>query len=489
MRIPPISEWTLYRFRFGLGYLLLALIVGLYIGLQGDLIPPGLGPSEKQSVIASANLQLDQLPTSVVDLPYHLMQKGSVFLFGVSPLGVRLPSLILGALSAIMVAIILRRWFKTNVALVAALVVLSSAWFIGTVRLGAPLVMVPFWTSLILLATTYIAQETPRWRAWKILLAFAAALSLYTPFMAYLFLAAIVASFSQPHLRYLVRRSSAFHITLGSLLFLAVLIPLGWGLFKDIAQLPQLLAIPANLPDPLQFVKDLFHAASNLFNPYNIQMGETITPLLSLTSIALLLMGGARLLKDAHSVRTHVLLIWGAILIPIAGFNPNNLIVLLIPALFVVAVGVHLIISYWYRLFPYNPYARLFGLIPLAVLIFTIVQFNNQRYVLGMLYSQQAAAVFNNDSFLAQKAVQNAPKDGPMTLVVPKSEEPLYKLIANQRPNTFVVDAEQVSLASGTWMIAESELSRMPALPGPTPDKLVVNDHKENSLRFRIYQR
>lgn len=489
MRIPPISEWTLYRFRFGLGYLLLALVVGLNIGLQGDLLPPGMGPSEKQSVISSANLPLDQLPTSVVDLPYHLLQKGSVFLFGVSPLGVRLPSLVLGALCALMVGLILKRWFKTNVAIVAALVVLSSAWFIGTARLGAPFIMVPFWTSLILLATTYIAQETPRWRAWKIILAFAAALSMYTPFMLYLFIAAIIASFSQPHLRYLVRRSSAFHITLGTLLFLAILVPLGWGLVKDWTQLWQLLAIPTNLPDPWQFIKDLMHAASNLFNPYNTTMGEVITPLLSLTSAALLLMGGARLLRDSHSVRTHVLLIWGAVLLPVISFNPDNLIFLLVPSLLVIAIGVHLIISYWYRLFPRNPYARVFGLIPLAVLVFAVVQFNNQRYVLGMMYSQQAAAVFNNDAYLAQKAVHQLPTEGALTMVVPSGEEPLYKLIANERSNTTVVNASQINLSPGTWLIAESEMGGVATPPGVVPDKLIVNDHKDNSLRFRVYQR
>lgn len=489
MHIKPVSEWTLYKYRFGLSYLLLAVLVALYIGLQGDLMPPGLGPNEKESVVASANLNLSQMPTAIIDLPYHLAQKGSIQLFGVTPLGVRLPSLVFGGLTAVLLALVLRRWFKTNVAIVAALVVLSSAWFIATVRVGAPFVMVPFWTSLILLTGTYVVQETKHWRTWKLVLALTAALSLYTPFMVYLFVAALIAGLTQPHLRYLIKRASRFRLTLGALMLLIVLVPLGWGIYKDWQQIWQLLAIPQNLPGPLQFGEDLIHATSNLFNPYNVSFSETLTPLISLASAALLLMGAARLLKDAHSVRTHVLLIWGAVLLPVVALNPDNLVVLLVPAMLVMAIGVHLIISYWYRLFPRNPYARVFGLIPLAILIAVMVQFNNQRYVYGMMYSQQAATVFNNDAFLAQKAVKDLPAEGKVTLVVPAGEEPIYRLIAERRPNTAVMSGAQVKLSSGTWVVAESEVSKLPVPPAKIPSGLVVNDHKDQSLRFRIYQR
>ncbi len=489
MNIRPISEWTLYRFRFGLSYLLLAVLVGLFIGLQSDLMPPGMGPSEKQSVIHSTSLDLTKFPTEVVDLPFHLAQMGSLQLFGVTPLGVRLPTLVIGGFTAIFIALILRRWFKPNVAIVAALVVLSSSWFISTARLGAPFIMVPFWTSLVLLAATYVAQETENWKLWRVTLAFTGALSLYTPFMIYLFVAAFIASFSQPHLRYLVRRSSKFGITLGTMLFLALLLPLAWGIYNHWEQIWQLLAIPQQLPGPVQFGNSLVDAASSLVNPYNVSFTESLTPLLSLASTALLLMGGARLLRDAHSVRAYVLLMWGAILIPIVAFNPGNLVFLLVPSMLVIAIGVHLTINYWYRLFPRNPYARVFGLLPLAVLVLAIVSFNNQRYTYGMLYSQQAAAVFNSDAFLAQKELKAIPDGANVTMVVPEGDEPLYRLVAKQHPNTMVINAAQVNLTSGTWIIAEGEILKVATLPGPVPSRLIVNDHKEDSLRFRVYQR
>jgi hypothetical protein len=489
MQIRPISEWTLYKFRFWLGYLLLAAFMVTIVIAQLDSIPPGLGPSEQQSVLASASINFEHLPTNVVDLPYHIVQKFSVDIFGVTPLGVRLPSLIFGSLAAIIFALILRRWFNTNVAIVAALVVLSSAWFVATLRLGAPLIMVPFWTSLILLAATYIAQETKHWKLWKVGLAFAAAISLYTPFMVYIFIAALLASASQPHLRYLVKRSSKFALTVGSFFFAALLLPLGWGIYKNWQQMWDLLAMPQNIPGPIDFANNLANAASNLVNPYNAGFGEMLTPLVSLASLALLFMGAARLLRDSHSVRSHLLLFWAAVLVPVVALNPNNLIVLLVPVMLVMAIGVHLIINYWYRLFPRNPYARVFGLIPLAVLIAVIVHFNYQQYMYGMMYSQQAASTFNNDVFLAQKELAKIPSDQNVSIVVLEKNLALYELLAKQHPNAKVLKPDQADFSSGSWIISKGASALMAIPADMTPSQVIVNDHSQDGLRFLIYQR
>jgi hypothetical protein len=61
-----------------------------------------------------------------------------------------------------------------------------------------------------------------------------------------------------------------------------------------------------------------------------VGLAKRLRRCLGLASTALLLLGGARLLKDSHSVRSYVLLTWGAVLVPIIGLNPNNLIVLLV---------------------------------------------------------------------------------------------------------------------------------------------------------------
>lgn len=489
MNIRPISEWTLYRLRFPLAYGLLAITAVTLLLLYGNMIPPGLGPSEQQSVVASHAVSFTEPPKNIIDLPYHALQKLSVDWLGVSPFGVRLPSFVFGALTALCMALVLRRWFSTNVAILATLIFITSSWFLGTARLGAPAIMIPFWTSVLLLTATYVSQQTKHWKWSRVAFCMAAAISLYTPFMAYLFITAGLASFAQPHLRYLLRESNRVNLFIGGFFFTLLLAPLAWGVYQNPDVARQLLALPATLPDPLQFLRDFVKAASALINPFASSTGEIILPALSIVSVALLLMGGARLLRDFHSVRAHVLLIWAAVLLPVIGLNPNNLAVMMIPAFLVITIGLFQIIRYWYRLFPRNPYARLFGLLPLALLLFSIVQVNYNRYTFGMLYSAQAGATFVPDAFLVQQEVQQA--KGNVTIIVPDDQRPIYDVIAARTKNTLVANAQTAQDRGGTWIVATAQTPQLLngiTMPGPA-SKLIVTDRKADSLRFIVWQR
>lgn len=488
MNIRPITEWSLYRLRFVIAYAVLTVLAGALLLLFNESLPPGLGPSEQQTVVASSSVSFTQLPKDSIDLPYHALQKLSVEWFGITPLGVRLPSIVFGMLTALCMALLLRRWFTPSVALLGSIIFITSSWFLGTARLGSVAVMIPFWTSVLLLTATYVSQQTKNWKWWRVLFAMAAALSLYTPYMAYLFAAAALASLSQPHLRFLLRDNNQVNLFIGGFFFILLLVPLGWGVYSNPSLIRDLLAVPATLPDPLQFLHDFFKAASALLNPYNVGTTETITPALGVVSVALLLMGGARLLRDFHSVRAHLLLIWAALLLPVVGFNPGHLAVMLVPATLVVTIGLNQIIRYWYRLFPRNPYARLFGLLPLAVLVLGIVQVNYQRYVYGMAYSPQAGAVFVPDAFMMQKKISEL-QPGPATIVVGESDIPLYTIMASRRPQTVVSTANNAADRAGTWYVQAQHIGSVPQLQKMPPSGLLVSDRKDSALRFAVYQR
>jgi hypothetical protein len=489
MNIRPISEWTLYKYRFFVAYGSLTLLVVLLLALYPNHMPPGLSQGEQQSVVNASSISFTQLPiaSQVVNLPYHILQKLSVELLGVTPFGVRLPSLVFAGLTALSLAFIIRRWFKANVAVVAITLIATSSWFLSLGRLGTPDIMIPFWTGALILSATYVSQQTRHWHGWKAIFGLSAALALYTPYMAYLFIATLIAALAQPHLRYLIRQSSKVGLTIGVFFFILLLAPLGWGIYKDPVIIRDIFAVPAAIPEPLQFGKDLLQALSNLANPFNISTSQLITPLLSVASAALLAIGGMRLFGDFHSVRAYVLLIWLALLIPIIGFNPGNLTVLFVPAMLVMTIGLNLVMRYWYKLFPLNPYARVFGLVPLFILIFAITQFNYQRYVYSMLYSPQVGQVFSSDAFLAQKQADAMPANSPLTIVVADKDQDLYRIIAHRRANTTVAAAEPNSARPGAFLVAESETPKLVSLPVPI-SKLIVNDRKDDGLRFRFYQ-
>lgn len=495
----PVGELTLYRYRHLIGYGMLVLAtVGLLL-LFINKIPAGLSQAEEASALASSKLVFDQHfldTTHAVNLPYHIAQWGSLELFGLGPLGVRLPSLLFGAMSILFLLLLLRRWLQENVAITWGLVVTTTTWFLLLGRTGTPDIMVVFWTSLILLLATLVSQQARGYQAWKSLAIVSIGLSFYTPLMAYLFAASALAAAFQPHLRYVIRYAEKTSVSLGVLLFIAVLVPLGWNIWRDPAVIRELLAIPQTLPGPLLFFKDLWTAASTLINPFGSSFGTFITPLMSIPFVALATLGLIRTIMDYHSVRSYVLLLWLAVLIPVIGLNPNQLNVLFVPIMLLGAIGMQALFRYWYDLFPRNPYARFFGLLPILVLIASVVNLNYTRYFVGVSYAQSSVELYNTEPFLLYETLSSkAYRDQRIVLITTPERKPLYEINQAIAPNLTVVTPAQFDGAPTANNVivdirAESQLSggQRGVLP-PNVAKLVVNDHKDDALRFRIYRR
>lgn len=498
MNIRPITELMLYRYRYIIGYVLVALLaVGLLL-LNFDILPSGMSQAEQASAVAAKQIVLDKNILQTVDavnLPYHLLQKASLDFFGLSPIGVRLPSIVLATISAVLLFLMLRRWLQNNVAVVMGLFIVTSTWFLSIGRAGTPEIMVIFWTALIFYLSTLVSQESKWHRAWKAGSLLSIALSLYTPYMLYVFIAAAIASLTQPHLRYIVRFSEKTSVGLGVLFFIAIMAPLGYHMYRDPAIIWQLLAIPTNLPDPIQFGKDLIANASVLVNPFRYSAGIISTPLITITTTVFALIGAYRLISDWHSVRSHVLLLWLAILIPVVGLDKSHsLVVLFVPIQLIAAIGVQSLFQYWYRLFPRNPYARAFGLLPIGLLLFSILQFNYQRYFIGLPYSPKAAVSYNQDPFILHRALTAKQyRDQRVLLVAPDDKQALYSLEQKQLAGLQLTTGAQFTGTDNATsvIIAESELAKLSppqlALLPTGKTSLLVNERRDDGLRFRIY--
>lgn len=494
----PVSELSLYRYRYLIGYTTLVLMtVGLLL-LFITKIPAGLSQAEEASALASSQIVFDQNfleNTHTVDLPYHLLQWGSLELFGLGPIGVRLPSLIFGAMSMLFILLLLRRWLQENVAITWGIMAVTTTWFLMLGRTGTPDIMVVFWTSLILLLTTLVSQQSKGYQTWKALSIVSIGLSFYTPLMAYLFAASALAAMFQPHLRYVIRYAEKTSITLGVVLFVAVLVPLGWNIWRDPAIIRDLLAIPEVLPGPILFFKDLWTAAGTLINPFKAEFGAFITPIMSIPLIALATLGLIRTIMDYHSVRSYVLLLWLAVLIPVIGLNPTQLNVLFVPIVLLGAIGMQALFRYWYDLFPRNPYARIFGLLPLLMLIAAVVNLNYSRYFAGVSYAQSSVEIYNTESFLLHDTLSaKTYRDQRIVLITPAERKPLYEIDKAVAKNLNVVTPAEFAAAPTANNIildvrAEAQLTaaQRQALP-PTVAALLVNDRKDDALRFRIYR-
>jgi 4-amino-4-deoxy-L-arabinose transferase-like glycosyltransferase len=481
-----------------IGYTLLVFAtVGLLL-LFVTKIPAGLSQAEETSALASSQITFDRNfldHTHAVDLPYHLAQWASLKIFGLGAIGVRLPSLFFGALSMLFILLLLRRWLQENVAISWGIIVATSTWFLVLGRSGTPDVMVVFWTSLILLLATLVSQQSKAYQTWKALSIVAIGLSFYTPLMAYLFAASALAATFQPHLRYVIRYAEKTSISLGLLVFVAVLVPLGWNIWRDPTVIRELLAIPNAFPGPLQFFKDLWSAAATLIDPFKPTIGELITPLLNIPIVALATVGLIRTVMDYHSVRSYVLLLWLAVLMPVIGLNPTHLSVVFVPLMLLGAIGMQSLFRYWYDLFPRNPYARIFGLLPILLLMVSVVSLSYQNYFNGMAYARSIVTQYNQDPILLHDTIDaKTYRDQRIVLITTPERKPLYQIDQAIAKNlTIVTPSNYVGAPTADNIIidigAEPQLTaaQLATLPA-APSQLLVTDRKDDALRFRVYR-
>jgi cellulose synthase/poly-beta-1,6-N-acetylglucosamine synthase-like glycosyltransferase len=218
-------------------------------------------------------------------------------------------------------------------------------------------------------------------------------------------------------------------------------------------------------------------------------------PLVAIPVAVLALLSVYRLIIDWHSVRSHVLLVWLAVLIPLVGLGAaGNLAALFVPVMLLAAIGFQEVIRYWYTIFPRNPYARIFGLLPLGLLVLTIIQFNYQRYFLAMPYSREIVSLYNEDPFLLTNTITaKTYQNQHIMLIVNSDDTALYVIDQAIAKNLVVVRSDQFGASNNatTVIIAETAFAHLTdaqraALPASTPH-VIVTDRAEDALRFRVF--
>ena len=86
-----IKKSILYRLRFWIGYGLLVLALSLLLILAVTQTSGGISSSEQTSALKSASITVKNISSfMIIDLPYHMLQKISISLFGLNPISIKL---------------------------------------------------------------------------------------------------------------------------------------------------------------------------------------------------------------------------------------------------------------------------------------------------------------------------------------------------------------------------------------------------------------
>ena len=436
MRPKDFSKFFIYRWRFVIGYTLVGILLAVLLLFAGIFVPGGLSESEKIAVFRSTSLSLtDPTTWTYANLPYLIFQRFSLELFGISEFTIKLPSLILGLISAVGLIVLLRRWFPPSIAVLASLIAVTTGQFLFVAQNGGANILYIFWPVVLLLLGTQITRGKNLRLLWKILFAVAAALSLYTPLSIYVLIAVIITVALHPHLRNVVRRLSKLKIALGLFLAAIIIAPLVYALTIRPELGLTLLGIPtAEGSWPPNILANIQLQLSQFFTFWQPSATSVMTPVFGLGSVLLIGLGLYRLIRTRETTRSYLVIIWILCLIPIFLLNPLFITVVFVPAVLLLAAGLTSLISYWYRLFPLNPYARVAGLVPIIVLVATLILSGVDRYMYGYHYSPNIATSFSRDLKLLPKE--------KTTLLVSDAEKNFYTAVSHYRPQLSVTNKQ-----------------------------------------------
>jgi len=468
-----LSKYTIYRLRYILGYTLIGLLLAGLLVFVGVYLPGGLSAAEMTAVVRSSTLSLSDPSTlAITNLPYYGLQALILNTFGITIFTIKLPSLILALLSAVGVILLLRRWFKPNIAVLTSLIAITTGQFLFIAQQGAPGILYVFWPVVLLLLGTQITRGKKFRLLWKVLFAISAALSLYTPLSIYPLVAIALATVLHPHLRNAVRKLSKVRLTAVLIIFLAVLAPLVYGIIINPQLGLTLLGVPAVLPVDLG--ANSLVVLKQYFAFWQPGTSALMTPVFGLGSVILILLGVYRIIRTRETTRSYLIIIWVVCLAPVLLFNPAFTSVTFVPSMLLLAAGLTSLIGYWYRLFPLNPYARITGLIPIVILVFALSVSGLARYVYGYHYSPNQASLFSKDLALLPKDTKE--------IIVSDDQRDFFEAVSKYRTNITVVSQPTAD------MFVVTRDARQ-AYEGYTVSRIITNSHTNDSDRLYIYKK
>ncbi len=464
-----ITTSLLYRWRYQIGYTIILILLVSLLAVAGFLIPNGLTEQELKGIITSSQLVPSELwHNTPFNAPFYLLQHVTLSLFGVTLIGIKLPSLLLALITAICMVLLLRRWFTPGIAVLASLLAITTGQFLFLAQQGTVGILYLFWPTVLLLLATLVAKRVRYSTVWKILFFIVAALSLYTPLSIYVLIALGSAIALHPHLRYIVRRLSRMRIIIGIVVALALITPLVLTIIREPSMLLTLLGIPNEWTGLLANISEL---ARQYFGFLSLGDKSIMLPLFGLGSALIITYGLYRLVRSRETVQSYVILAWLVLLLPVLIMNPVFISIMFVPLLLLLATGLEGILRNWYGIFPRNPYARIAGLLPLIVLVSSMVLFGLERYGYGYRYAPDIVQNFSRDILIIPDT---------SVLVVTDDELPLYQALSRYGSGISVTTKQP---SQGAYAITAAAYTGK-----KIPATVVTTERIDDAARFYVYK-
>ncbi len=390
-----VSKLFLYRYRFIIGYVVLGVSFVIMLFTLPLFAQNGLSNAEMDSATSSYYLGKDGLLNGdLVDAPYRLVQKLAIVVFGLSTYSIKLPSIIIGLLLGFLLILLLNRWFKSNVSLLASCLIILSTPFLFLAGNGTPLIMLVFWPTLLLWLGSKIQGEKRPKPMYCFMFAMALLGSIFTPYMIYFAAFCVLFVLFQPHLRFVVKSLPKLPLAMIIIIVLAGFVALGISIHNHPETISELLF--GNGSQPGNFWNNIAAGLAPVFSWHHNLESVFLAPLISLPTFALALIGLFSTTKGFFASRNSIASILLLFCLMITGFQPQAVVFAILPFAILIAHGLKYLLEKWYGLFPENPYARISALMPLTVLFGFMIIPGLLQYIYGYRYNPNIANEFSD---------------------------------------------------------------------------------------------
>ncbi|MBR3172401.1 glycosyltransferase family 39 protein [Candidatus Saccharibacteria bacterium] len=466
-----VSKLFLYKYRFLIGYIVLGLIFTVLLFSMPIIAQSGLSEAEMNSATSSYYLgKTGIFNGDLVDMPYRLLQKFSIMIFGLTPFAIKLPSVIIGLLLGFLFILLLNRWFKNNVSLLASCLIILSTPFLFIAGSGTPLIMLVFWPTLLLWLGSKIQGEKRPKPLYSFMFAIAMLGSIFTPYMIYFAVFCVFFVLFQPHLRFVLKNLPKLPLILVSIIIIAGFVVLGISIHNHPETIMELLF---NKDFQIgDFFNNIATGFAPVFSWHNTVESVFLSPLVSLPILALALIGLFSTTKGFFASRNSIATILLIFTLVITGFNPYAVVFLILPLSILVAHGLKYLLEKWYGLFPENPYARISALLPLAILFGLIIIPGSLQYIYGYRYNPNIANEFSYNLEVIRENLTNE------NLIASENHN-FYKILEDSS-ELHVVDTE-----SGERLAYLGKPEKTPR--GYTLERIITSPMRENSDIIYVY--
>lgn len=370
---------------------------GLFAGLAGLLffrlgtMLPGYSAAEVQTYKAGSDIQ--QIFEHPLDAPFTLVTYGLTFISDHSYLLTRLTAVGFGLITLVAFFWLLLHWFDRRVAVLGTLLLGTSAWFLHTARFGSPDVLL--FLVVVLMACGVWLKKTSNPLALLLCFILSAAL-LYVPGMLWLVAAGVVWQWRTIDR---IFKRHLWVVTLGGLVLMAALAPLGWAIYKTPEMWKTLVGLPAEgWPQIMEVLQNLYQIPLALFFRHVDATPVTWLgniAILDIFSMAMLFLGGYVFFKYVNLQRVKlavIMLFLGIVLVSLGGSVSMSL---LMPFIYVIiAAGIGYLFDQWFKIFPRNPIAAWLALVLVSLAVVTACSYQLRHYFIAWPRNSETKTVY-----------------------------------------------------------------------------------------------